>query len=574
MEQTAKTSAPASRPQSALDRRCDQYMQDFAKLNPIAAQDWGIGDGAGKLPDYSPAGIAAEQALGQQLLDYVRDSANQVTFDATDRITAAALEDRLDLDRELYEAGEFERTLNNLASPLQEVRDSFDQLPQETSADWSKICDQSALVSRALDGFRESLSYAANRGLVAPTRQIQAAITQALQSADLTDPTSTFSTLRAQGKKVIGDDPVLISSTAAAAAAYRDLARWLQTELLPKAPTEDAVGRERYERFSRLFIGAKVDLDETYEWGLEELAQIDAEQLAITRELYGPGVTVPEALNRLNNDPQLTIVGKKALQEWMQTTADQAIQELAGTEFTIPLLLQKIECMLAPSGNGGIYYTGPSADFSRPGRMWWSVPSDVNHFHKWQERTTVFHEGVPGHHLQIGLAMSSDKQPNNWRKMACWNSGHGEGWALYAEQLMVELGYQTSLPDLMGVLDAQRLRAARVVLDIGVHLNKPKPYGQPGTWDAEYAQQFLADNVAMPESFRNFELERYLGWPGQAPSYKVGQRLWEKLRSDYLSLHGGSLTPQEGRQKFHTEALSLGSLPMDTLRTALLGPAQ
>ena len=96
--------------------------------------------------------------------------------------------------------------------------------------------------------------------------------------------------------------------------------------------------------------------------------------------------------------------------------------------------------------------------------MWWSVPEGQDTFHTWQELTTVHHEGVPGHHLQLGSALVQEDL-NLWRRAVTWNSGHGEGWALYAEQLMAELGYMDDPGFRMGMLDAQRLRAARVVVD-------------------------------------------------------------------------------------------------------------
>ena len=97
--------------------------------------------------------------------------------------------------------------------------------------------------------------------------------------------------------------------------------------------------------------------------------------------------------------------------------------------------------------------------------MWWSVPRGADTFHTWQETTTVFHEGVPGHHLQIGRSVVNADRLNRWRRMGCWVSGHGEGWALYAERLMAELGWLDDAGNRMGMLDAQRFRAARVVID-------------------------------------------------------------------------------------------------------------
>ena len=156
-----------------------------------------------------------------------------------------------------------------------------------------------------------------------------------------------------------------------------------------------------------------------------------------------------EALDRLNNDPARVLHGTAALQEWMQSTADAAIAALDGEHFDIPAPLRTIECRIAPSATGGIYYTPPSDDFSRPGRMWWSVPEGTEDFVTWQERTTVFHEGVPGHHLQCGMQTHLREELNSWRRLACWVSGHGEGWALYAEQLMADLGFQDDPGDRM-----------------------------------------------------------------------------------------------------------------------------
>jgi uncharacterized protein (DUF885 family) len=272
---------------------------------------------------------------------------------------------------------------------------------------------------------------------------------------------------------------------------------------------------------------------------------------------------------RLDADPVRQLHGTDALQRWMQSTSDAAVEALAGVHFDIPEKLRGLECCIAPTQDGGIYYTGPTADFSRPGRMWWSVPPGVTEFSTWRELTTVYHEGVPGHHLQIGQAVYRAADLNRWRSLLCWVSGHGEGWALYAERLMADLGFLDDPGDRLGMLDSQRLRAARVVLDIGVHLGKkcPDVWGG-GTWDAEKAWPFLKANVNMAEGFVRFELDRYLGWPGQAPSYKVGQRLWEQARDDAARREGGAFDIKD----FHRRALDLGSVGLDVLRDALSSP--
>jgi uncharacterized protein (DUF885 family) len=222
--------------------------------------------------------------------------------------------------------------------------------------------------------------------------------------------------------------------------------------------------------------------------------------------------------------------------------------------------------MIAPTNSGAIYYTGPTDDFSRPGRMWWSVPDGVTEFDTWRETTTVYHEGVPGHHLQIAQQVYNRAELNSWRRLASWSSGHGEGWALYAERLMADLGFLNDPGDRLGMLDGQRMRAARVVLDLGVHLGKQKLDGS-GKWDFDYALDFMGKNVNMSKEFVNFEVHRYFGWPGQAPSYKIGQRIWEQIRDEYKAKKGADWDIKE----FHREALNLGGLGLDTLKFALLG---
>jgi len=492
-------------------------------------------------------------------------------------VTAAALRERLGLEVEMFDAGETQRELNVIASPLQGVRDVFDLMPMATHEDWVVVAARLAAIPDALAGYGESLRDAVARGQVAAIRQVEAGIRQAegLAAAD-----SSFFTTLAAGAQVDRAalavvDPALATAlergAAGAREAYARLAEVLRSDLAPSAPAADGVGRERYALFSRAFLGAHVDLDETYAWGLEELERIVAEQEAVAREIAGPGASVADAIAVLDADPARLLHGTDALQTWMQRTADGAIAALADTHFDIPGPVRRLECLIAPTHSGGIYYTQPSADFSRPGRMWWSVPEGVTDFATWREKTTVYHEGVPGHHLQIAQTVYRSDLLNSWRRLACWVSGHGEGWALYAERLMADLGFLDDPGDRLGMLDGQRLRAARVVLDIGVHLGKPCPerWGG-GTWDAAKAWEFLRANANMAEGFLRFELDRYLGWPGQAPSYKVGQRLWEQIR-DEAAAQAAAAGDTFDLKAFHRRALDVGSVGLDVLRDALLG---
>ncbi|MHA6507738.1 DUF885 domain-containing protein [Tessaracoccus sp. Y1736] len=548
-----------NRVSTPLDMVADAYVDTIVTLSPITATGIGAPGHDHQLDDFSPAGLAARAEATRAAL---RLAEATEAVDDVDAVTAAAMRERLGLDLELFEAGEDYAQLNNIASPLQHIRDVFDLMPTATTDDWEIIAARMGAVPAAVDGYIESLRLAVDQGPAPALRQMEMGIRQADELAG----DGSFWTSLAASPDASGPLADTLSHNAdQARGAYARLAESLR-ELAPRAPRADAVGRERYGRLSRQFLGATIDLDETYEWGREELARIVAEQDEVAHQLYGDGTTADEAMRLLDEDVTRQLHGTDALQRWMQQTSDAAVEALAGTHFDIADPIRRLECCIAPTQHGGIYYTGPTDDFSRPGRMWWSVPPGVESFGTWREKTTVYHEGVPGHHLQIAQAVYRAGELNRWRRMICWVSGHGEGWALYAERLMEQLGFLDDPGDRMGMLDAQRMRAARVVLDIGVHLGKPAPeeWGG-GTWDADKAWPFLKANVNMAEEFVRFELERYLGWAGQAPAYKVGQRLWEQARDEAAARDGASFD----LRKFHSRALDLGSVGLDVLREAL-----
>jgi uncharacterized protein (DUF885 family) len=284
-----------------------------------------------------------------------------------------------------------------------------------------------------------------------------------------------------------------------------------------------------------------------------------------------PGADVDAAVAHLDTDPARVVHGREAFRDWMQELADRTIAEMADVHFDIPEPIRRIECKLAPTNDGGIYYTGPSEDFSRPGRMWWSVPDGIEDFTPWREVTTVYHEGVPGHHLQVAQTAYRSDLLNRWQRLMCWVSGHGEGWALYAERLMEELGYLDDPADRLGMLDAQSLRAVRVIIDIGMHLELEIPHDNPfgfhpgETWTPELGLEFMRQHCRLEDAFIQFEVKRYLGMPGQAPSYKVGERIWLQAR-DEARARAGERFDLKG---FHRAALDLGTLGLDPLREAL-----
>ena len=225
--------------------------------------------------------------------------------------------------------------------------------------------------------------------------------------------------------------------------------------------------------------------------------------------------------------------------------------------------------MIAPPGGAAaMYYTGPSEDFSRPGRTWYPTQGRTT-FPLWREVSTCYHEGVPGHHLQVAEVKYLSGQLSRFQRVFGFLSGHGEGWALYAERLMGELGYLEDPAYELGMLGAQAMRAVRVIVDIGMHLELAIPANEryhPGeTWTGELALPFVIERSCEPEHFMRSEVDRYLGWPGQAISYKVGERVWLEARADAQKRHAADFDLKQ----FHSYALDLGGMGLGPLRDEL-----
>nr|WP_205809053.1 DUF885 domain-containing protein [Micromonospora sp. HNM0581] len=545
----------------------DRYVAEWAALSPTGATAVGIAGHDDTFDDLSPDGYAARAELARRTLAAL-DTIEPET--EAERTAREAMQERLGLELDLYVAGETTSEVSVITSGLHEIRMVLDLMPTDGEQARANLAARLNLFPHALEQYKTTLREAAAAGRVSARAQL---IEVAKQCDVWVDPDgdNVFHGLveRLGEESTLGAG--LRRGAAAATAATAEFGQFLRTELAPRGREKQAAGRERYELASQYFLGARIDLDETYAWGFAELARLEADMRTVAAQIVGPGATVDEAVAALDADPARTVRGRDAFRDWMQQLADQAITDLNGTHFDIPEQVRRIECMIAPTSDGSIYYTGPSEDFARPGRMWWAVPQGLTDFSTWREVTTVYHEGVPGHHLQIGQTAVRAELLNRWQRLLCWVSGHGEGWALYAERLMEELGYLDDPGNRLGMLDGQALRAARVIVDIGMHLEleipKDNPFDfHPGArWTPELGWEFLRAHCRVPDEMLRFELNRYLGWPGQAPSYKVGERIWLQAREDAKARKGADFDLRE----FHRQALDLGALGLDPLRRAL-----
>jgi uncharacterized protein (DUF885 family) len=551
----------------------DAYVEALCDLDPIAATALGTRPGDDRLPDLSPAGLEADAQLVRDTLaelDRVLAADPALADDPVEFRCARLLRERLTSALDMHEADEGLRELSNLFSPVHSVRQVFSMMPLATTEDWAVLGRRAARVPEAYRGYLATLTEGASRGLFAAPRQVETVVGQLGEW--LSGP--YFAGLVAEGPAELRDE--LDAAAAAADGAVAEVRDFLRDVYLPQAQgTPDAVGRERYARFARRWngsdLGTGTGLEDAYAWGWAEHRRIRDEQRAAA-DLVRPGATPMEAMRWLGEHGE-AVEGVEAIRERLQQMMDEAMTALDGTHFDIAEPIKRVEAMIAPPGSAAApYYSRPSLDFSRPGRTW--LPTlGKDRFPLWDLVSTWYHEGVPGHHLQLAQWTYVAKDLSTYQTAVGGVSANLEGWALYAERLMDELGFLTDPGARLGYLDAQQMRAVRVVVDIGMHLELPIPddadgaltehRGQP--WTPELARAFFGEYCGRDEAFLDSELVRYLGMPGQAISYKLGERAWLEGRAAAQAARGDAFD----LKAWHMAALSQGSLGLDDLADEL-----
>ncbi|MEE6273350.1 DUF885 domain-containing protein [Georgenia sp. MJ206] len=552
----------------------DAYVDALVRLDPAVATALGVPSDA--MPDLSPAGLGARADLARRTL---ADLADATQPEDDDRRCATLLRERLTTQLATHDAGEDLRTLRPIGSPLQGLRSIFLMMPTATEEDWSVVARRLRDVPRAAEGYRATLCAGIAAGRVSAPRQVRSAVRQLGAWLGPDGGTDWYSGFVAAGPATLADE--LAAAARGAAAAVADLRAWLASEYAgAAAEVPDAVGRDRYVLAARTTTGAVIDPDEAYAWAWAELGRIEAE-MAAQAELVLPGANVPDVLTHLAAHGP-AIEGVEEVRAHLQSLMDAAVRTLDGTLVDIPGPVRTVEAMIAPAGSAAApYYTRPSLDFARPGRTW--LPT-LGHerFPLWDLVSTWFHEGVPGHHLQFGMWAYLADRLSRYQVSVGSVPATTEGWALYAERVMDELGHLAGPGERLGYLDAQRMRAVRVVIDIGMHLELEVPDDEPAgadllaaaglaagsRWTPALAREFFGRHSGRAGDFLDSEIDRYLGWPGQAISYKLGERAWLAGRAASQA-RAAALGRAWDAKGWHTAALALGSLGLDDLEREL-----
>lgn len=513
----------------------DRAVEVIAAGDPCMAVLLGLAGDKPELTDYSPAGQERRQEDVAELLGALESLEGG---DDRDRIASEVMAQQFRHALAAAEAGDHLRDINIMGSPPQQVRMA---LEFSSAAECEELLRQ---VPDAMAGWRDSLALGLQSGLPASRRQAVAVASQlSVYAGDWLD-------------EFTRDRSMPSAAVEHARRAFADTSVWLADVYAVDADEQDAVGEERYLRASDAFNGIDLDLDDTFAWGWDEIDRLTRE-LRHEADRLAPDLALPQVRQFLDADPDYQIHGTDALTAHLRDLTDSATERVDGELFSIDPRVRECGVELAAEGAAAApYYIPPSEDLSRPGSTWYPVRgSEV--FPRWWLQTVWFHEGVPGHHLQLG-AIATEPDISRFQRVLGTSSGHAEGWALYAERLCDELGWFDEPGTRIGFLSAQLMRAVRVVVDIGLHTQRRVPRGLPGAqghMTPKLAEQLLVDTALVEPGFAASEVDRYLGMPGQAISYKVGERTWLSLRDRAVES-----VPDFDLKDWHMYAMRLGPM--------------
>jgi uncharacterized protein (DUF885 family) len=345
--------------------------------------------------------------------------------------------------------------------------------------------------------------------------------------------------------------------------AYRSLIAYFEA-LEPKVTASNGVwalpdGDKFYAWCVKNRTTTDLTPEQVHQIGLEEVSRIEAEMDAILRAHgYAQG-TVGARLAKLSEEPRFlypdTDEARAQILADYQTIIDDISKGLEPYFDLKPVMGVEVERIpqFKEKTAPGAYYNPPPMDRSKPG-VFYANLRDVKEIYKWSMRTLAYHEAVPGHHFQIAIAQQIAGVPT-FRKLGLFTA-YVEGWALYAERLAKELGYQENPFDDLGRLQAEMFRAVRLVVDTGMHHKR---------WTREQAIEYMLDKTGQPEADVVSEIERYLVIPGQALAYKIGMMKILELRERAKR----ELGPAFDLREFHNLVLGSGALPLSVLEAQL-----
>jgi uncharacterized protein (DUF885 family) len=560
-----------------LNALYDAFMQENMKDGPEYATSLGLDTGAlaslrHKLSDNSAEGVARSKALTRSQVQRLKAAGRDglsgldaVTYDSVlyGLETADAANARFGFGATGATAP---YTLSQLSGAYQSTPTFLDtQHPVKTADDAAAYLDRLQAFAVALDQDTDAARRETAMGVIPPDSILDKTLEQltglASQGPDTVTVVSSIAR-RAKEASLTGDygaKAAAIYTAAVRPALERQIAqvramrgKAVHTAGIGSRPQ----GMDYYAAGLKAYTTSSMTPAEVHKVGLEQTRDYQSRIDAILKTQGMTKGTVGARLSALSTDRQYIWPDTDAGKDEMIRHLNQLVLSITpklprffNNPPKVPLEIRRVPPYIEAGAPLG-YYNAPSLDGSRAAIYYINL-HHTDDWPRWLVSSVTFHEGVPGHHLQISTAQRIEGMPL-LRKTAFY-SGYGEGWALYAEQLADEIGMYDDDPlGRVGYLKSELWRACRMVLDSGIHAMG---------WTREQAIKWKMDNDGSLESGAVNEVERYCVWPGQAPSYKIGHTVLNRLRDQEKARHGASFDIKA----FHDKVLKSGAMPLDVL---------
>lgn len=541
-----------AKPRSLVFKLCDEYFEKTLDYDAIASTYANKTDQNIHWNDYSFYLVDTFLKVAKA---YHKKISEAKCIDSHDELAKKII--LRDIETYLHDANDFYpyADFGSMYSEPEAIFEVFKVMPKETRRDILDIIKRMEKIPVAFAEWTTALNDVARLNVVNAKVRVQYLI----------DVLNNYASGSFQefAKGINKEDKRLMKAAKVADVSCEQLASWLEIKYMPMAQDNYAAGKERYLKNVKDYTGLDIDPLRIYQWGIDELNRINVDMMNLSKE-FGEFENLMDIRDYLNNNPKYYIDGRDEFKAFLEGVTKQAIKELSGTVFTIPVAMRKCVVELDDDSiDESPYYKHPSDDMTRPGKTVYPTLGRTR-FTTWENYSTWFHESVPGHHMQIAYANLNKDTLTRYQREHAWQSGYGEGWALYSERLMDELGYFDDPGYKMGYLMCQAMRAARLVVDIGLHLEYKNAYdGEP--WSFDTAVKFMEEFALLNHTYAVNEVKRYISWPGQAITYKIGEKVWLDAREDAKKRLGDKFD----LKKFHTYALKLGPMGLDLLQDEL-----
>jgi len=526
----------------------DEYIDTVGRMSPMNATALGIPGYDHLLDDFS---IAAEAKIANYRRDVLGRVKEMTPIDHIDQIAKEVLVERIESSLMLFDSKESLITYGPIANPVSSIRSIFTLMNTEGEESIKNVTSRLNAIGVALESWKSTIEDMHAEGKGTARRQVLGVAEQLKIHGD-----GGYADM-ARSIDEDGKYPDLHEAAQNAQDACLLFGAWMKNVHAPRSLNIDGVGAERYAPWARHFTGADLDLRATYEWAVGDLNQINARMYKAAEKLGLAGKSLREVAEYCEEAQLHSLGSEEALLAKLIEFTEQAVARVDGVYFDIDPRIKFCDARIAPTGSAAApYYMPPSEDLSRPGTTWYPTLGHTR-FNFWRIASIWYHEAVPGHHLQCATATIEKDRLTRFQRTEAWISGYGEGWALYAEHFMDEIGAFEDPAYELGYLSGQAMRAARIIVDIGMHCRYEDFDGN--IWNADSALKLLIERALLAPDFAKSEVDRYLGWPGQAISYKVGERVWIRAREDAKKRLGDKFDIKA----WHNYALKIGPMGLD-----------